>query len=47
MKSFDVSFGSLLETIEAGRDAVVRGLADRVTAHLGVYQVAVDESARR
>src|SRR5258707_8088724 len=47
VKSFDVSFGSLLETIEAGRDAVVRGLADRVTAHLGAHQAAVDEAAKR
>ncbi len=47
VNSFDVSFGSLLDTIEARRDGVVRGLADRVTAHLGAHQAVVDEAAKR
>jgi len=33
VKSFNDSFVQLLETIEARRDAVVRGLPDRVTLH--------------
>lgn len=45
--SFDASFTSLMETIEARRDGVVRGLADRVTAHLGTHQATVDEAAKR
>jgi transaldolase/glucose-6-phosphate isomerase len=47
VKSFAASFESLMETIEARRDGVVRGLADRVTPHLGEYQGAVDEAAKR
>ena len=33
VKSFDESFAQLMNTIEARRDAVVRGLPDRVTLH--------------
>ncbi len=33
VKSFNESFGQLMMTIEARRDSVVRGLADRVTLH--------------
>ena len=33
MKSFNDSFEQLMHTIEARRDAVVRGLADRLTLH--------------
>lgn len=33
VKSFNDSFTSLMQTIEARRDAVVRGLADRITLH--------------
>jgi hypothetical protein len=33
VKSFNDSFVQLMETIEARRDGVVRGLADRVTLH--------------
>ena len=42
VKSFEDSFVSLMNTIEARRDAVVRGLADRMTLHLGSHQAAVD-----
>lgn len=47
VKSFDGSFASLMDTIESRRDAVVRGLNERVTPHLGSYQAAVDEAAKR
>jgi len=33
VKSFNESFGELAQTIEARRDAVIRGLGDRVTLH--------------
>jgi transaldolase/glucose-6-phosphate isomerase len=45
--SFDASFASLMMTIEARRDAVARGLADRQSAHLGALQPLVDEAAKR
>ena len=35
VKSFDESFSSLMSTIEARRDSVTRGLAERVSPHLG------------
>ena len=47
VKSFDDSFASLMSTIEARRDEVVRGLNDRQTAHLGPHQAAVDQAAQR
>src|SRR5438128_2402099 len=47
VKSFDVSFASLMMTIEARRDAVTRGLDDRQTEHLGRHQAAVDEVIKR
>ncbi|HKS24249.1 MAG TPA: bifunctional transaldolase/phosoglucose isomerase [Thermoanaerobaculia bacterium] len=47
VKSFDASFDSLMMTIEARRDAVTRGLAERQTAHLGASQPLVDEAAKR
>jgi transaldolase/glucose-6-phosphate isomerase len=47
VKSFDESFASLMSTIEARRDEVVRGLSDRLTAHLGPHQGAVDQAAQR
>ena len=47
VRSFDESFASLMMTIEARRDAVTRGLADRQTAHLGRNQQAVDQAAQR
>ena len=43
VKSFNDSFESLMQTIEARRDAVVRGLADRVTLH----NVSVDDAIAR
>ena len=46
VKSFDDSFVSLMNTIEARRDAVVRGLGDRMTLHLGANQAAVDAGAQ-
>jgi transaldolase/glucose-6-phosphate isomerase len=33
VKSFDESFGQLMSTIEARRDAVLRGLQERITLH--------------
>jgi transaldolase/glucose-6-phosphate isomerase len=48
VKSFDQSFQELVNTIEARRDLVVRGLGDRVTPHLTTQQQgAVDEAVRR
>ncbi len=47
VKSFDMSFASLMATIEAGRDAVTRGLIDRQSAHLGPSQAAVDAAVQR
>jgi transaldolase / glucose-6-phosphate isomerase len=47
VKSFDASFESLMMTIEARRDAVTRGLAERQSAHLGASQPLVDEAAKR
>ncbi|HYC93003.1 MAG TPA: bifunctional transaldolase/phosoglucose isomerase [Thermoanaerobaculia bacterium] len=43
VKSFNDSFGQLMDTIEARRDSVVRGLPDRVTLH----NVAVDDAIAR
>src|SRR5205807_7137642 len=37
----------LMSTIEARRDDVVRGLGDRLTAHLGPNQAAADQAAQR
>ncbi|HWW62526.1 MAG TPA: transaldolase, partial [Thermoanaerobaculia bacterium] len=47
VKSFDESFAQLMGTIEARRDAVVRGLPDRFTLHLGAHQAAVDDAVKR
>src|SRR5258708_5621186 len=47
VNSFEASFVSLMETIEARRDSVLRGLVNRVTAHLGALQSVVDEAAKR
>jgi len=47
VKSFNESFISLMATIESRRAEVVRGLAERVTLHLGAHQAAVDEAVRR
>src|SRR3954447_19557299 len=47
VKSFDESFASLMSTIEARRDSVTRGLAERVSAHLGAHQAKVDEASQR
>ncbi len=47
VKSFDESFYSLAKTIEARRDAVVRGLPDRITLHLGELQANVDAAVQR
>jgi transaldolase / glucose-6-phosphate isomerase len=47
VNSFDASFVSLMETIEARRDSVVRGLVNRVSVHLGALQSTVDEAAKR
>lgn len=47
VKSFSDSFSSLMQTIEARRDEAVRGLADRVTLHLGAHQKAVDDAITR
>ncbi len=43
VKSFNESFGQLMDTIEARRDAVVRGLPERVTLH----NVNVDDAIAR
>ena len=43
VKSFNDSFEQLMQTIEARRDAVVRGLPDRVTLH----GVSVDDAMAR
>src|SRR5262249_25012301 len=47
VKSFDESFASLMMTIEARRDEVTRGLAERQTLHLGPHQSTVDQAAQR
>ena len=47
VKSFSASFESLMATIEARRDAAVRGLADRQSVHLGPSQAAVDAAIQR
>jgi transaldolase / glucose-6-phosphate isomerase len=47
VKSFDESFDSLMSTIEARRDAVLRGLADRVTVHLGAHEATVNAAIQR
>ncbi|HEY2828469.1 MAG TPA: bifunctional transaldolase/phosoglucose isomerase [Thermoanaerobaculia bacterium] len=47
VKSFSASFTSLMQTIEARRDEALRGLADRVTLHLGTHQKAVDDAIER
>jgi transaldolase/glucose-6-phosphate isomerase len=47
VKSFNESFEQLMATIESRRAAAVRGLAERVTLHLGPHQAAVDEAIRR
>ena len=47
VKSFSESFVSLMQTIEARRDEAVRGLANRVTLHLGPHQKAVDDAVQR
>jgi transaldolase / glucose-6-phosphate isomerase len=47
VKSFDESFESLMTTIEARRDEVVRGLGERQKAHLGAHQATVDQAAQR
>jgi transaldolase/glucose-6-phosphate isomerase len=47
VKSFDESFASLMSTIEARRDSVTRGLAERVSPHLGAHQAKVDEASQR
>ncbi|HEX9161978.1 MAG TPA: bifunctional transaldolase/phosoglucose isomerase [Thermoanaerobaculia bacterium] len=47
VKSFDESFYSLARTIEARRDAAIRGLGDRVSFHLGDAQATVDAAVQR
>jgi transaldolase/glucose-6-phosphate isomerase len=47
VKSFSESFASLMQTIEARRDEAMRGLADRVTLHLGPHQKQVDDAIQR
>lgn len=47
VKSFEDSFVSLMSTIEARRDSVVRGLGDRMTLHLGPNQAAVDAGIQK
>jgi transaldolase/glucose-6-phosphate isomerase len=47
VKLFADSFVSLMSTIESRRDAVVRGLAERVSVHLGAHQSKVDEAMQR
>jgi transaldolase / glucose-6-phosphate isomerase len=46
VKSFDESFYSLMATIEARRDAAIRGLGDRITFHLGESQAAADAAVQ-
>ncbi len=47
VKSFDQSFVSLMATIEARRDAVSRGLGERISFHLGDQQPGVDKEVQR
>ena len=47
VKSFDESFASLMSTIEARRDSVTRGLAERVSPHLGAHEARVGEASQR
>ena len=44
VKSFNESFEQLIQTIEARRDAVVRGLPDRVTLH---HAAGIDDAISR
>ena len=45
VKSFEESFVSLMATIEARRDGAIRGLADRITLHLGAN--GIDDAVKR
>jgi transaldolase/glucose-6-phosphate isomerase len=45
VKSFEDSFVSLMSTIEARRDGAIRGLADRITLHLGAN--SIDDAIKR
>jgi transaldolase/glucose-6-phosphate isomerase len=47
VKSFHDSFVSLAAVIEARRDAVVRGLGERISFHLGDAQSVVDSAVQR
>jgi len=47
VKSFDESFASLMSTIEARRDSVTRGLAERVSPHVGQAPSPVDDACAR
>jgi transaldolase/glucose-6-phosphate isomerase len=47
VKSFEESFESLMATIEARRDEAIRGLAARVSFHLGSQQSLADAEAAR
>jgi transaldolase/glucose-6-phosphate isomerase len=47
VKSFEESFASLMMTIEARRDDAIRGLAGRLSPHLGAAQATVDQAAQR
>jgi len=47
VKSFEESFASLMMTIEARRDEAIRGLAGRLSPHLGASQAVVDQAAQR
>ncbi|MGZ7041478.1 MAG: bifunctional transaldolase/phosoglucose isomerase, partial [Thermoanaerobaculia bacterium] len=46
VKSFEDSFVSLMDTIEARRDSVVRGLSERMTLHIGPFQNAIDAAVQ-
>jgi transaldolase/glucose-6-phosphate isomerase len=46
VKSFEDSFVSLMDTIEARRDSVTRGLTDRITLHIGPFQSAIDTAVQ-
>jgi transaldolase/glucose-6-phosphate isomerase len=47
VKSFEASFVSLSQTIEARRAAVVRRLGDRISLHLGDLQARADAAIQR
>ncbi len=47
IKSFAASFDSLMKTIEAGRDAAVRKLSERLTVHAGASGLLISQAIQQ